>query len=292
MNLQWALALKSENTRRAYGSVWAQWQRYLADIKALDASPLDAAKFIAELKANGKSDNTIHHRVTVLCSLYETGIDFEVCHKNPFRAVKKVFPTRRKTQVRPTQLLDAETVRRVVEIPDARTKTGVRDRAILALLFGSGIRRSELISLRVESLMISASGTPYLVCDCTKSGKRQERTISFWAWEFLTPLLTQRNGENSGGNDALFVNYSSKGVPGRVISESTLYRLFRRFSSLAGKEAAPHAARATFATRCKELGYEDREVATALGHHTESQVRVYDKRLQGVETSPAKKIFY
>jgi integrase len=68
--------------------------------------------------------------------------------------------------------------------------------------------------------------------------------------------------------------------------------MFKRYAKALGIDAAPHAARATFVTRLKELGFDDRDVAAAVGHKTEHMVRLYDKRQRDHKISPAKKLRY
>lgn len=281
------LVLKRPATRKSYSAAWRQWCEFRRS-KGIKATPGEALKFLHHLRFGGASDNTLNNRYAALCSIYGFLVDMGALPKNPFSAIKRVFSTRQRRQVRPTKLIATEEVLAALEAPPANTRWGVAERALLAILFGSGLRRSEARGLRVGDIIVGEGPLYGLELEHTKAGKRQQRRLPAWAWEYLAPLVSQRKEEGAGANDWLFVFYYRDGTTkGRQLSDATVYRIYREYTG-----AAPHSARATFATRLLEQGAHREDVADALGHADAQAVKVYDKRLRTLNDSVAGDITY
>jgi integrase len=282
------LAAKRPATARAYSTTWRQWCRFRKS-SGVRATPKQALAFISKLRQEHLSDNTIALRFAALQSIYAFLEDMGSSPDNPFRRIKRVFSARQKVQVRPTRLIALKQVIEIIESPPANTRRGVMQRALLALLFGAGLRRSEARNLRVGDVMVSADtdaeGQPIYGLELahTKAGKRQQRRLPAWAWEYFSVLVSQRKEEGAQANDFLFVFYYRSGkTNNRQLSEASFYRYYRRAA-----KAAPHSARATFATALLSAGYAREEVADALGHSTDTAVKIYDKRVKSLRESVA-----
>lgn len=291
------LAMKTPNTKRTYFSVWFDFERLTG--KAIEKiTDMDAMRYFAELKARPGPDGTsiaaatIKHRYHVLNSIYAYLLDLGLIERNPIRAVARALSFRQATQKRPTALIPFGQVKKILRAPEARTKQGIRDRAILALLFGGGLRRSEVIGLNVEDIKVSPKGVLFVELTRSKAGVRQVRALARFSWRYVSRLVAQRKAEGAKEGEPLIPFYRVDGSARGRIDARTLSRRFKRYCALFGIKAAPHAARATFATALKSMGFDDREAAQALGHGTESMVRVYDKRARSVDDSPAIKLHY
>lgn len=279
------LAGKRPNTARCYRGAIAQLQKLLGTRDLTKATPQDAARYLAWLKANGASDNTIRNRCRALQSVYSYLLDIGVVRLNPVKAAKRTISWSQQIQVRPTQLIESDKIRDVLNrIP--LNQRGIRDRAIIAVLFGGGLRRSEALPLTLGDIRVSEQPS-YLYLSRTKAGRARKQPMPQWAWAELIQLVTQRSNEGAGTDDPVFCFYYKNSSAWRPLSEASFYRAYKSYFG-----TGCHSARATFATKLLELGYPDREVARAMGHATTNQVQVYDKRRKEVSNNVGALVSY
>jgi len=166
--------------------------------------------------------------------------------------------------------LSREAATALVEASDTTEPRGVRDRAILELLYATGMRASECLDLRVEDLNLQAG---YVVC--TGKGKKQRLVpvgaeASTWVTRYLRevrPLHTRRR--DSG---RLFVN-----PRGGRLSRQSLWVVVRRAATRAGLRArvSPHVLRHSFASHLLEGGADLRSVQAMLGHADIATTQIY-----------------
>lgn len=299
------LKFRRPNTKRTYWRAFQDLCEFLGckskrdvDRKLKELTPDRAAMFLEALKDRALTDGTttadatLRLKFSALRSIFAHLVALEQIRRNPWTAVKGLISARQLVQKRPTARIPAAKVHEILSMPNIRRKEGIRDRALLAVLFGGGLRRSEVLSLKVGSVMVTPGGTLFLSLLHTKSGKMREAPLPSWAAEMFSVLVSQRKAEGAGAKDFLFTFYYQDGRWRGSMGAKTLYRTFAFYCSLCGVEAAPHAARAAFATRLKEQGFEDRDVATSLGHSTTDMVHVYDKRSRGAEENCAKSLIF
>jgi integrase len=185
----------------------------------------------------------------------------------------------------------------IINLPDPNTPKGRRDRAILAVLFGGGIRRSELVSLRIGDLRRTSSKTTFMYLRHTKAKRDAEQALPDWAAQFVWELVTERRKDGAGEGDYIFVGFSGRaGISstGRPISDTGVYLLFKQYCMAAGAGAfaTPHSARATAITKLLADGIPHREVQEFSRHASIQMVEWYDKRRFDVEQSPARGLSY
>lgn len=282
------IALKRPNTKRSYLTTFGQFAEVVGGWDGMKyATPGECIAYLQSLQS-ACAPLTVLQRFQALRGFYEFLYDLGEIEKNPWRAAARALSFRQKGQVRPTALISFELVPLILDSFD-HTKEGVRNTAIFAMLFGLGLRRSELLGLHVDDILISPDGTPVAAIRNAKGGEGRLQPIPDWVMEHLMPLLLQRLLEKNG---TLIISYSSKGYPMEPLSETSLYRLYRDTLASFGVKAAPHSARATFASKLKLQNFEDRDVAAALGHSQEGMVKVYDKRARSIRESAALKINY
>ncbi|NDC37340.1 MAG: hypothetical protein EBZ48_04735, partial [Proteobacteria bacterium] len=170
---------------------------------------------------------------------------------------------------------------------------GVRDRALLAALFGGALRRSEAATLRLGDVRKSNAGTIYLYLRATKAKRDAEQALPKWAAAAVIAWVKQRATDGAGSGDFLFVGYTGragKTPTPEPISASGVYKLFKLYCQRAGAGpyVTPHSARATAITRLLESGIAHREVQQFSRHASIQMVELYDKRRLGVEKNPGK----
>lgn len=292
----------SAHTRRRYTTALSQFCAFLGATFGspkskrliLQAEVEDALRFFRWLKdrpgqdGSGTSDRTLRSAYSALRSIYRKLELSQQVERNIFDALRGTFARRHKADKRPTAMIPFEKVYQLLDLPNPATREGIRDRALLSIMFGGGLRRSEARNLRVRDVLVSAYGTPFLDLGKTKSGKVRHQPLPAWASERFSVLVCQRRDEGAQANDPLFVFYYEDGKVRGKISESTQYRTFQFYCAKIGIKAAPHAARATAASMLKAMGKEDRDVQEFLGHNQPGMVAVYDKRRRGVEENCGK----
>ncbi|MCB0347176.1 MAG: tyrosine-type recombinase/integrase, partial [Bdellovibrionales bacterium] len=204
------------------------------------------------------SNSTIAKKLTALRRLYRMIVNSDMgLSRNPFDTDKLPAPKSRSGQKRPTEMIDFELVSQIVSAPDGDTAKGIRDRAILAALFGGGLRRGELTRLRVGDVRSTARGTCYLRLRATKAGTDADQALPAWAAQYLQMWLELRKKSGANFGDYLFVSYRGRGgssATDKPISASGIYRLFKHYCGVVQDSShfSPHSARATAITRLLE----------------------------------------
>lgn len=170
--------------------------------------------------------------------------------------------------------LDKDEVKRLMESVNTGSPAGMRDRAILELLYASGLRVSELASL--ERDQVNLTRREFVVRG--KGNKDRSVFISPEASEWLKRYLDAR----SDGYKPLFIHYSGvksdieEGTYTRLTARS-IQRLVKKYAKLAGisKEVTPHTLRHSFATDLLRNGADLRSVQALLGHANVSTTQIY-----------------
>lgn len=299
--------LKSEATARGYRSalkVLAEWfevewdsLEFESAIKALSVQ--SCMSFVLWMKnrpgqlETKAADETVRLRIVLLRRLFRHFAAVEFVTKNPFDAVSDSIPLRRKRQKRPTKMIPFDRVVQIIEAPSAVTRDGIRDRALLALLFGGGLRRSEVAKLNIDDIRTTADGVPYLLIREAKSGSDQEQALPEWAWERFSILVSQRKSEGAVEGEPLFVFYYDDGRARGRLSVETIRRMYRNYCAALGVAgASPHSARSTAASFLDKAGYTARQIADFLRHSTTQSVDTYIKNIRGPAESCAPSVVY
>lgn len=329
------LAAKSENTKRTYVPVIKEWCDFIgAEVetaqgaeKLLQASELHAAGYLEWLKGrpgmaprlkssassersikkrssrarndglrSTLSNSTIAKKTTILRRIYRTLIAANLgLRRNPFDGDIISAPPARSGLKRPTEMVPFEKVSEILSLPDKTTLKGQRDRALLAILFGGGLRRSEAREIRIGDIKQTRQGTVYLRLRATKGKVDADQALPDWAGEEVLLLMKSRKRDGALSGDHLFVSFAGQGGRTqtlRPISTSGIYKIFRKYCALAGVDApvSPHSARATAITKLLEDGETHREVKEFSRHASIGMVELYDKRRYSIDESPARKL--
>ena len=173
--------------------------------------------------------------------------------------------------------LSVEDVDRLIAQPDVSTPRGLRDRALIELLYATGMRVSELISLRPADVNLEAS---YLTC--TGKGDKQ-RIVPFgdeagaWVRRYLREARPQLLGKRS--SPRLFVN-ARGGGPG--LTRVGFWKILKTYAGQAGltRTLSPHMLRHSFATHLLERGADLRAIQMMLGHADLSTTQIYTHVLE------------
>jgi site-specific recombinase XerD len=179
-----------------------------------------------------------------------------------------------KQRERQIKFLDLEQVKRLLEAPETKTITGLRDRAILETLFSTGMRISELVNLDRNQFANIENKKDLELGIVGKGG--QPRTVYFSerALFWLKKYLKKRNDKEK----ALFINYKGpKNRIGKRLTARSIENLVKKYALLSGCPitTTPHVLRHSFATDLLRKGVDTRIVQEFLGHKNISTTQIY-----------------
>lgn len=201
------------------------------------------------------------------------------------REVKALSPERielAKVPERSLDLISGKELQRLRNAPDAKTLEGKRDKAILELLFSTGLRISELCALSIDDIDLTRD-------EFSVRGKGDKIRVVFLSEAARTALQSYLK-HRKDMDDALFVRYGRKANDGNDLrlSPRTVQRLLKKYAAAAGitRKVTPHVIRHSFATDLLQNGADLRSVQALLGHASINTTQVYthvtDKHLREV----------
>jgi integrase/recombinase XerD len=166
------------------------------------------------------------------------------------------------------RFLTREEVEQLINTPDTQTPDGVRDRAMIELLYATGLRVSELVGLTTSSVDLDG-GTLF----CAGKGSKQRRVpVGRSAIAWLQRYEPARRALLAGRESArLFV-----GPSGRAVTRQGFWAALKKYAALAGlRGVSPHVLRHSFATHLLEHGADTRSVQAMLGHSDLATTQIY-----------------
>jgi len=177
--------------------------------------------------------------------------------------------------VLPTALA-ADDVERLLAQPDVTTPRGLRDRALIELLYATGLRVSELLALRMSDVDLEAGHLT-----CTGKGQKQRLVpIGDEAGQWVSRYQREARGRllSRGSSPRLFVN--ARG--GTALTRSGFWRILKAYGRGAGiaRHLSPHVLRHSFATHLLEHGADLRAIQMMLGHADLSTTQIYTHVLE------------
>ena len=232
------------------------------------ATEADLQAYFAERHAQTRA-TTANRRLTVFKRYFRWALRERLLAKDP---TLRLLTARQPLRV-PKTLSEAQ-VEALLQAPDAGTPLGLRDRAMLELMYASGLRVSELVNLKTWHLGLAEG-----VLRVTGKGNK-ERLVPFGqvAAEWIGRYLSQARPDILGGlgSDDLFV--TSRGTrAGQAMTRIMFWQLVKKYAVMAGITAplSPHTLRHAFATHLLNHGADLRAVQMLLGHADISTTTIY-----------------
>ena len=241
-----------------------------ASVEALDRPALEA--FVRELMEAGRSPRSVARLVACVRGFYRFLVLDRRLESSP---ADDLHPPRAwKTLPR---YLSVEEVDRLVAAPDVSLPRGLRDRALIELLYATGMRVSELIGLRPADVNLEAS---YLTCT-GKGDKQRIVPIGDEAADWVARYLRQGRPALPGARASarLFVNARGGGAG---LTRVGFWKILKSYALRAGLQAtlSPHLLRHSFATHLLERGADLRAIQMMLGHADLSTTQIYTHVLE------------
>lgn len=258
----------SANTQAAYRTDLSQFARYLGGLDNQawqQVSREDLQGFLRHLQELKRSDRSIARMVSSLKRWYSFSIDQAWLSVNPCDLLK----TPKILAAIPSVLSESQ-IMDLLNAPDTTTDLGLRDRAILELMYASGLRVSEVVDLPLAQLNLSAG----LVMVTGKGNKQRIVPLGEYASEWLRKYLHSSRPNLAGEKwvETLFVSRI-----GRPMTRQTLWHRIHNLAKIAGitGKLSPHGLRHAFATHLINHGADLRTVQLLLGHSDLSTTQIY-----------------
>jgi integrase/recombinase XerD len=226
----------------------------------------DVEDYASALTKRGKSPATVTRSVASIKSFYSCMVNKGLVDQNPAKGVSAAKVERKLPQV-----LTGKEVELFLEQPECTDLKGYRDRAMLELLYATGIRVSELIELNVSDLNL-----PGGVLRCFSKGRARIIPLYPTAVRALGEYVNNVRPQlvDAVGETALFVNMN-----GERMSRQGFWKLIKYYQEKAGiqKDITPHTLRHSFAAHLLENGADLRSIQEMLGHADISSTQIYSK---------------
>ncbi len=259
----------ARNTIKSYGTDLLQFERFLKQHFTREHIPWPLVDkrlirfYLIRLQEQQISKRSIARKLATLKSFFRFLLKEKIVPANPVSAIK--MP---RLEKKLPEYLTLDEIEQLLQLPDFKTFEGIRDLAILELFYGTGLRLSELIELKVEQVDFQEN----LIRVIGKGNK--ERIVPFGGSAKLILekylLLRPQFAENSVDN--LFVLKSGKKMYPMAI-QRIVKKYLTQISNL--QQKSPHVLRHTFATHMLNQGADIRVVKDLLGHENLSTTQIY-----------------
>jgi len=257
----------SRHTLAAYRADLSDFSAFMRERgrAAGTARPDDVVAFVERLRRRGLKASSVARRLAAVRGLFRHAMEAGTVARDPTEHVDVPRANRPLPKTLPGDVVIA-----LIESPDVTGARGIRDRALLELLYATGMRASECLELRLEDLNLGAG---YVIC--TGKGRKQRlvpagETALEWVKRYLDvvrPALVRRRDCGR-----IFVNPRGQGL-----SRQSLWTIVRRAATAAGvrRRVSPHVLRHSFASHLLEGGADLRAVQVMLGHADIGTTQIY-----------------
>ncbi|MBT2290734.1 site-specific tyrosine recombinase XerD [Paenibacillus albidus] len=259
----------SPNTLESYGRDVSQFLEF-AEVRGVQA-PEEIRRshimlYLGELRGAGRATATVNRNTVSLRAFFHYLLKEHLITLDPTLEMETLKPDKK-----PPRVLTIPEIERLLGAPDEASSQGIRDKAMLELLYATGIRVTELISLNLEDVHTDMK---YARCTGT-SGKERVVPIGAIAAECVAVYTAGMRDKLLRGNrdePALFLN----SLGGRLTRQG-FWKIIKKYAREAGidEDITPHTLRHSFAAHLLEGGADLRSVQQMLGHADISTTQIY-----------------
>ncbi len=260
----------SENTEVSYHRDLTHLAEYLRDSKGImnweDVTETDLNSYMLDLERQNYAASSVCRNVASIHAFFRYLAKRGKISRDPSEELKPP-----KVEKKAPLILSVDEIDRLLSAPDTTTVKGLRDKAMLELLYATGMRVSELISLRVPDVNMRLH---YVIC----RDRAKERVIPFGssAEHALKAYLKEGREAMSDGSDEsaeyLFPNF--KGSP---MTRQGFWKVLKSYADAAGitTDITPHTLRHSFATHMLQNGADVRSLQEMMGHSDIATTQAY-----------------
>ena len=263
----------SYNTEVSYKRDLMKAKAYMEDhgvIRLEDATATNLNSYVLYLEDENMSAATVSRNIASLRSFYRFLLRQKAIHEDPTENLKSP-----KVEKKAPEILTADEVERLLAQPDRKTDKGIRDRAMLQLLYATGIRVSELVHLKMGDVNLEMG---YI--SCAENDKVRVIPLDQGTRIILDEYIQSSRSRilKEGDHGYLFVNCS-----GGPMSRQGFWKVLKYYVTEAGieKDITPHTLRHSFAAHQLRKGTDIRRLQRMLGHADLSTTQLYSRYVQG-----------
>lgn len=258
----------SLNTLEAYNRDVLQFMAFegsRGNSDVTETSGTEIVAFLHELKASGKSAATVNRKLASIRAFFNYLMESGLIKENPTANIKSP-----KIEKKTLEYLELEEIDKLMTVPDDSLK-GIRDRAILEVLYATGIRVSELIEANVEDINLRMG---FITCAGENSnprivplGRPARAALENYIYDAREDIIGENKDER-----ALFVNYY-----GKRITRQGLWKLLKEYGKKAGihHKLTPNIIRNSFAVHMLQNGADLKSLQELMGHEDITATQVY-----------------
>lgn len=260
----------SKNTLESYGRDIKQFLTFLHDnnIDFKGVKKANIISYVIYLQKSGKAVASISRSLASIRAFYHILVKNRIVSYDPTLDLESP-----RIEKKIPQVLSIDEVEKLLSMPNPSDTKGARDKAMLEVLYATGIRVSELISLNLEDVNVDLG--------CIKCNGSKERIIPMGKIAISALenyLINYRDNLRKGKNDnALFLNFH-----GERMTRQGFWKIVKYYAALAKieKEITPHTLRHSFAAHLIENGADLKSVQQMLGHSDISTTQVYAEMIK------------
>ena len=262
----------SDNTLQAYRRDLQKFVEYAAVENINDFSEVDydvVCDFKAHLSSNGLSSPSVSRTLSSMRGLFQFLISIGVCENNPAKSVHND-----KIEKKELMVLSSKEVEALLSQPNTNDLKGIRDKAMLEVLYATGIKVSELIGLDLDDVNLQLS---FIRC----GSEDKERFIPIYplALKSLVNYVEKSRKllVSDSREKALFVN-----VTGERMTRQGFWKILKAYTKSANitKPITPHTLRHSFAAHLLENGADIHDIQVILGHSDIASTQRYAQYLK------------
>lgn len=245
---------------------FAEMIREKQNLSLTEASNTEVVAYLLKLKNEGKSAATVNRKVASLRAFYNYLAGRKIISDNPTVNIKSP-----KIERKSIEYLTIEEVDNLLSKPDRSIK-GLRDRAILELLYATGIRVSEIVEMNIEDVNLRMG---FVTCTgehgkarIIPMGRPSRAAVEEYIYEVRPKFFRDADSDEK----ALFVNYA-----GKRLTRQGLWKLLKEYAKLAGLEnkLTPQTLRNSFAVHMIQNGADLKSLQELMGHEDISATQIY-----------------
>ena len=244
---------------------FASWLHQSCGLGVVDASEVNIGDYLAHLEKEGRSGATVSRSLASLKNFYSYVVSSGFLEESPVAGGIRV----ERGEKRMPQILTGKEVELLLAQPACVDPKGFRDKAMLEVMYATGIRVTELISLDIGNVNLDLG-----VIKCISAKKSRMIPLYPAALKALTVYLTEVRDAMIASPDekALFVN-----VGGERMSRQGFWKILKHYQQTARieKEITPHTLRHSFAVHLLENGADLGSVQELMGHSDISSTQLY-----------------
>ncbi|MTI70212.1 MAG: site-specific tyrosine recombinase XerD [Firmicutes bacterium] len=257
----------SNNTIESYRRDLNQFNSFLTENnnKVINANKTIIITYLMYLKRKGRATSTVSRSLASIRSFYQYLLNENLIKKDPTINLKSP-----KQEKKLPEILTPKEVEILLDQPNSNDAKGVRDRAMLELLYAAGVRVSELVALDIGDINLKMG---FISCSKDTSNERvipigsvSIKTLSLYIKEYREKFVKQKD------ENALFVNYY-----GTRLSRQGFWKIIKNYTTKVNinKKITPHTLRHSFAVHLLQNGADLKSVQEMLGHSDISTTQIY-----------------